>query len=349
MTILEVLRIVGVSHLTFVLIILVVSTRISKVVVFVVFLGLSSISFLLFPFVLDTQSFWLEQLLRFFRASPPFWFWLLALQFFQEDFHLRWWHWLPLLLKESVHFLMRQSYFQSFNFAFSGDDLMLSTIVIALIAVILVSHGIFKAVKDYTSDLIEWRRYIRIVFIVVGGISIIILILSRLVFRGPDLYNIFEYISVSIVLIIVFAFGLVVMRIRSDFLLDDSNNNTKEEKIDLELQKIVIDRMELQKEYRDDNLTIRILASRLGVMEYKLRKLINIGLKYKNFNDFLNRYRIQEVSERLLSEPEIPITRLAMDAGFRSLGTFNRAFRQLVGVSPSIYKKTGGKSENSNG
>jgi AraC-like DNA-binding protein len=93
--------------------------------------------------------------------------------------------------------------------------------------------------------------------------------------------------------------------------------------------------------YRDEKLTIGALALRLAVPEYKLRRLINQRLGYRNFNVFLNDYRIQEVRAALAdpTQAEVPVITIAMDAGFQSLGPFNRAFKATTGVTPSEYRR----------
>jgi hypothetical protein len=47
--------------------------------------------------------------------------------------------------------------------------------------------------------------------------------------------------------------------------------------------------------------------------------------------------RIQ--AARLLRETENPITEIAMNAGFRSLRTFNHSFIKTMGCKPSGYRK----------
>src|ERR1700722_15958428 len=54
--------------------------------------------------------------------------------------------------------------------------------------------------------------------------------------------------------------------------------------------------------YRHDNVTIGTLATRLRIPEYKLRRLINQRLGYRNFNVFLNNHRIEESKDQL-SDP----------------------------------------------
>jgi AraC-like DNA-binding protein len=96
--------------------------------------------------------------------------------------------------------------------------------------------------------------------------------------------------------------------------------------------------------YRQENLTIGALAARQGLPEYRLRRLINQGLGHRNFNAFLNGYRIAEAKAALAdpSQAEVPILTIALDAGFASLGPFNRAFKAETGVTPSAWRRDAG-------
>lgn len=55
------------------------------------------------------------------------------------------------------------------------------------------------------------------------------------------------------------------------------------------------------------------------------------------FCDYLN-YRRIRAAEELLSSPELSITELALQAGFPSISTFNRIFKQKHGITPSEYR-----------
>ncbi|MEY4561317.1 MAG: hypothetical protein RLZZ618_594 [Pseudomonadota bacterium] len=99
--------------------------------------------------------------------------------------------------------------------------------------------------------------------------------------------------------------------------------------------------MASQHVHREEQLTIGSLAARLDVPEYKLRRAINQGLGYRNFNVFLNRYRIDEARRALsdAAQAEVPVLTIAMDCGFQSLGPFNRAFKSETGLTPTEYRK----------
>ena len=102
--------------------------------------------------------------------------------------------------------------------------------------------------------------------------------------------------------------------------------------------------MDLNKPHRDERLTIAALAAQLGEQEYRLRRLINGRLGYRNFPAFLNSFRLAEVKAALAdpAQAEVPILTIALDAGFGSLGPFNRAFREDEGMTPSSWRATHG-------
>ena len=99
--------------------------------------------------------------------------------------------------------------------------------------------------------------------------------------------------------------------------------------------------MTSERAYRQDGLTIATLAHQVGVPEYKLRRLINQGLGHRNFNSFVNSYRIAEAKAALADprQAEVPVLTIALDAGFSSLGPFNRAFKADTGLTPTEYRR----------
>jgi AraC-like DNA-binding protein len=98
--------------------------------------------------------------------------------------------------------------------------------------------------------------------------------------------------------------------------------------------------MTAERAYRQEGLTSGMLAGRLGLPEYRLRKLINEGLGHRNFNAFLNRYRIEEAKAALADpgQKEVTVLTIAMDAGFQSIGPFNRAFKADTGLTPTEFR-----------
>lgn len=92
--------------------------------------------------------------------------------------------------------------------------------------------------------------------------------------------------------------------------------------------------------WRREGLTIGALAAEVGAPEHRLRRLINGGLGFRNFADFLNARRI-EAAKAALAAPDnarASISALAFDLGYASLGPFNRAFKDATGLTPSAWR-----------
>jgi AraC-like DNA-binding protein len=98
--------------------------------------------------------------------------------------------------------------------------------------------------------------------------------------------------------------------------------------------------MTVERVYRQEGLTIGMLAAKLDLPEYRLRQVINEGLGYRNFNAFLNRYRLDEAKAALsdMSQRDVPVLTVAIDAGFQSIGPFNRAFKADTGLTPEFRR-----------
>jgi AraC-like DNA-binding protein len=103
------------------------------------------------------------------------------------------------------------------------------------------------------------------------------------------------------------------------------------------LAKRVTEAMTSRRLWQREGLGIAQLAAELRTQEYLLRHAINQHLGYRNFNDFLHHYRLQEASARLASEDR-PILSIALECGYGSIGPFNRAFRQRFGMTPTEYR-----------
>lgn len=95
--------------------------------------------------------------------------------------------------------------------------------------------------------------------------------------------------------------------------------------------------MEEEKLYREMGFSRKIMAQRLEVGEHVISHAINQHFG-KNFNEYVNHYRVEEAKERLQQE-HTPITVIAFEVGFSSIASFNRVFRQLHGMSPTQHRQ----------
>jgi ligand-binding sensor domain-containing protein/AraC-like DNA-binding protein len=102
----------------------------------------------------------------------------------------------------------------------------------------------------------------------------------------------------------------------------------------------VLQLMNEEKPYLDSELSLQKLASRVEITKEDLSQVINEHLGC-NFNNFINRYRIEEAQQKLLDprENQFVLLKIAFDVGFNSKSVFNAAFKKFTGVSPSQYRK----------
>lgn len=89
--------------------------------------------------------------------------------------------------------------------------------------------------------------------------------------------------------------------------------------------------------YRNSELTLATLAETVGVSVHQLSETLN---QYggKNFNQFINEYRVTEVCQQLDCNSGRKLIDLALDAGFSSKSSFNAIFKKLTGQTPSQYR-----------
>ncbi len=92
------------------------------------------------------------------------------------------------------------------------------------------------------------------------------------------------------------------------------------------------------KSYQNPELTLAGLAADLKTNPTKLSKVINNAYKM-NFNDFINSLRIAAIKTRLdnLEHERHTLLSIALDCGFNSKTTFNRAFKKNTAVTPKDY------------
>lgn len=104
----------------------------------------------------------------------------------------------------------------------------------------------------------------------------------------------------------------------------------------LALAEEVRDRVKREEWYTEPRLSRADLARRCSMSENALSQALNLGLGM-NFNRFINAVRIEAVQDAL-AEGADDILGLALDVGFNSKATFNRVFKEHVGLTPTAFR-----------
>lgn len=98
--------------------------------------------------------------------------------------------------------------------------------------------------------------------------------------------------------------------------------------------------MDIEKPYTEYRLSLSQLANMLTITSAELSQIINENSNM-NFNDFINRYRVEKAKSLIREQKDWLIKEIMFESGFQSTSTFNSSFKKFTGKSPSeFYKQT---------
>lgn len=96
--------------------------------------------------------------------------------------------------------------------------------------------------------------------------------------------------------------------------------------------------MEEERSYRDEEIRMQDLAEKLLITPHQFSRILNESYG-KNFNEFINGYRVTEAKKILLEEPEKTILSIGFEVGFNTKSTFNAQFLKIAGMTPAEWRK----------
>jgi len=281
--------------------------------------------------------------------------------YIDADFKLSkadWVHFLPV----GIEFLM-SNYVKSQNFYWDGTEESLSWLGAKAYILwmhtpfqILVTGGLIlyyiylskKVLTAYTTvdtkpvqvEDVHWLQLILKVYLVFI-IMVIAVGLIDYFFYSYAFNPIYHYPTYIGLAVITYWLGVQGFARRNNPILtkktQQKNYNTEELKpILVNLEKA----MTLDKIYQNPKLTLAELANHLDLKPYQLTQVLNRSLQ-KSFTDYINEFRVQEVT-KMVNDPtkaHYTLLALALEAGFNSKASFNRIVKKTTGKSPKFLKK----------
>lgn len=91
------------------------------------------------------------------------------------------------------------------------------------------------------------------------------------------------------------------------------------------------------KPYLQEGLSITNVAEQINVRPRLLSEYLN-NIRQINFNQWINRMRIEEAKHIIATEPDTTLLDVAIRSGFSDRTTMGRVFKQLTDKSPSEYQ-----------
>ncbi len=186
-----------------------------------------------------------------------------------------------------------------------------SKVLVILYALFIFSYISYYTLVNFSFFNAEWDYMISIVM------SVSIYTIGYFIFKQPSVYN-----------------GELFSNL---FLPIKNKSESFEVSMLNEFYENLTKHMDLQKPYIDNELRLVNLADQLGFSTHLLSKIIN--KKYgRNFNSFVNDYRLKEAEILLLKEDSIIIKHIYFDVGFNNKNSFYKAFKQKNNCTPSQFR-----------
>lgn len=133
--------------------------------------------------------------------------------------------------------------------------------------------------------------------------------------------------------------GLLLVIAIVTAILYDRRHRTKSEIATDDLMARIVQLMEMQRVYLNQDLKVKDVAEALDVHPNAISACIN-AQKGCSFNQFINDYRVEYAKKLLRETDEIKISHICHEAGFATESTFFRAFKASTGMTPKEWAET---------
>lgn len=301
------------------------------------------------PRLIAGSAIYLERLT--FLIGPLVYLYLRAI--FNPTIKLRWHdllHALPYLCL-TIYFFLADDYIHDAqlkeNIKFNISKFINLTITLGYF---IVSFTRFKLHKLFThqkfSDLNKPHIFWLKIFIITNILILFFRIFSKLV--ELDILYVRDWcgwaaISIWVAGLIFFNFIIyILVKVPDRFI---RLKKYRKSKIPVHLHQKYLQKlqnlMDTKKPFLDSSLSLNTLAEQTGITTKHLSQIINQSFDL-NFNDFINKYRIEECKNILSSSNgnNKNLLEIAYEVGFNSKATFNTSFKKFTGMTPSAYLKS---------
>jgi AraC-like DNA-binding protein len=279
-------------------------------------------------------------------ATHPVWFWLFCAALFTDGFKLRRSHVLCAFAM-ALAGVVYQTIVPPAAYAVSPALIRVLGTVFGAASLAFIGLGAFAIRAGGRSDLDERRRRIRgwVGPSVSIYLAIVIAVQAWATWVGQPTPGPLVLLNLAVIDGTAGLALLSFVTVRVVNWLDLARPSAADVSALSHLERSVLARLEQrlvpERIYAREGLSVVALAEILGTQEHVLRHVINRGLGFRNFNDFLHTHRLREASARLRDPAarRTPVLTIALEAGYGSIGPFNRAFKERLGTTPTEYRR----------
>jgi len=231
-----------------------------------------------------------------------------------------------------------------FSFASIG-----SWIVYNYLSAVMVSRIRKKLESEFSTiestNNLKWLIFLIVFYNLYCALSFLFAILNISLPESEITQYIYNY---STLLILIYILGFYGLRQKRIFVEEnDTTTDIPKEKYSKSLlskkkkeniKTSVISFVEESEAYLNPDISMTWLSKNTNIPKHQITEVFNTELG-KNFFQFINEYRIEEV-KKMLSDPhnKYSIEAIGYDCGFSSKSSFFSVFKKITGLTPSQYR-----------
>ena len=228
-----------------------------------------------------------------------------------------------------------------FNY-WSNPETLLKSTLIPLIFMVVIVLDFFKFRLKYTT--VQSKRLINILSVVIGSYFIFNQLANPIYSWFFELTNIsmIEWtVDIIFLTFIIFLLCIISLMVNTgSSFLPKSKYSTSSLEINAYNELIANARIAIERDtlFKNENLTLKELADKLGTNPKYLSQAINDHLKI-SYVDFVNEYRVRDSEKQLLDIDNnlLTLEAIGFNAGFKSKSTFFRVFKKMNGQTPKQF------------
>ncbi len=227
-----------------------------------------------------------------------------------------------------------------FDYLFGDFD---SWLIVTGIIVGALSLLVVWARRDWLNNILNHKngreRFWLVMSLVALNIGLIAIGLMSL--NGKLSFQEADFIRTILGISFVYITSTSLFRLYPHALSLVKNSKKKNETLsdnEIEYALKIEDLLNLEKVYQEPSYGRSDMARELEITESSLSKIVNVHFN-KSVPRLLNEYRVEE-AKVLLKQTEADATTISSEAGFNSMATFNRVFKEMTGVTPSEYRSS---------
>lgn len=217
-------------------------------------------------------------------------------------------------------------------------------VLLSMIIILTYAFLIIRFIRNHRRNLVHFHSNLQnknLTWVIWIVAYVILTIVNPLTLSSSDIVH-----QIASILNVVFIFWVALSGFRQLYIpIEDypipkkpvkEKTNTNHMTTDFA---VVQSYMRQDKPYTNPQLTLKQLAQQLDMPQRQLSELIN-AVAGQNFNQYINQYRVEEAKKMLKDAAfdHLSVLGIAYEAGFSSKSSFNTTFKNITGLTPTMYK-----------